>query len=50
MLLNVHKTFIKTGKKIHITKFQKVELLFGMCVFHLHIYTYVIFAIIFHYE
>ena len=49
MLLDVHRTFKKTGKKINITKSQKVEL-FCVCVIQLYIYTYVIFEIIFRYK
>ena len=49
LLLNVHRTFRKTGKKINITKFQKVECFF-VCVVQLYIYAYVIFEIIFHYR
>ena len=41
--------FKKTGKKINITKFQKLEFFF-VCVVQLYIYTYVIFEIIFHYR
>ena len=40
------RTFKTTGKKINITKFQKVEVFF---VYVIHLYTYVIFAIIFWY-
>ena len=47
MLLDVHRTFIKTGKMINIAKFQKVEFFF-VCVIRLHVYTY--FSIIFHYK
>ena len=36
MLLDVHKTFIKTGKMINIAKFQKVEFFF-VCVIRLHV-------------
>ena len=49
LLLNVHRTFRKPGKKINITKFQKVEC-FCVCVVQLYIYAYVIFEIIFHYR
>ena len=42
MLLDVHRTCRKTGKKINITKFQKVEFFF-VCVVQLYMYTYVIF-------
>ena len=41
-LLAVHRTFRKTGKKINITKFQNIELIF-VCVIQLYIYTYIIF-------
>ena len=41
LLLGVHSTFRKTGKKITIIKFQKVEL-FSFFVIHLYIYTYMI--------
>ena len=40
MLLDVHKTFRKTGKKISITKFQKIEF-FYFCDL-LYVYTYII--------
>jgi len=40
------RTFKTTGKKINITKFQKVEVFF---VYVIQLYTYVIFAIIFCY-
>ena len=48
MLLAVHRTFRKTGKKINITKFQKVEFFF-VCVIQLYIYIFAIFEIIYHY-
>ena len=44
--LDVHRTFRKIDK-INITKFQKVEFFF-VCVIHL--YTFVIFEIIFRYR
>ena len=47
--LDVHRTFRKTGKKINITKFQKVEFFF-VYVIQSYICTYVIFEIIFHYR
>ena len=47
LLLDVHRTFRKTGKKINISKFQKVEFFF-VCVVQLYIHTYVIFESIFH--
>ena len=47
LLLDVHRTFRKTGKKINITKFQKVEFLF-VYVTQLYIHTYIIFEVIFH--
>ena len=39
LLLDFHMTFFKTGKKINITEFQKVEF-FSFCdsVIHIHIY------------
>ena len=49
LLLDVHRPFRKTGKKVNITKFQKVEFLF-VCGIQLYIYTYSSFAIIFHYR
>ena len=49
LLLDVHRPFRKTGKKVNITKFQKVEFLF-VCVIQLYIYTYSSFEIIFHYR
>ena len=47
MLLDFHRTFIKTGKKINITKVQKLEFSF-VCV--IQVYTYIIFEIIFYYR
>ena len=40
LLLDVHRTFRKTGKKIDITKFQKVEFFFCVydSVIHIHIF------------
>ena len=40
LLLDVHRTFRKTGKKINITKFQKVEFFVCVCdsVIHINIY------------
>ena len=49
LLLDVHMTFRKTGKKTNITKFQKVEL-FCVCVIQLYIYMYIIFEIMFYYR
>ena len=46
-LLDVYRTFRKTGKTINITKFQNVEF-FCVCVIQLYIYTYIIFEIIFY--
>ena len=39
LLLDFHMIFLKTGKKINITEFQKVEF-FSFCdsVIHIHIY------------
>ena len=48
LLLDVHRTFRKTDKKVNITKFQEVEFL--SCVIQLYIYTYIILEIIFHYR
>ena len=47
LLLDFHRIFLKTSKKVNITKFQKVEF-FSFCdsVIHIHI----IFEIIFHYK
>ena len=49
LLLDVHRIFRKTDKKIDITEFQNVEFLL-VCVIQLYIYTYIIFEIIFHYR
>ena len=48
LLLDVHRIFRKTGKKINIPKFQKVE--FFLCVIQLYIYTYIISEIVFFYR
>ena len=37
LLLDVHRTFRKTGKNINITKFQKVEFFFHGSVICIHI-------------
>ena len=49
VLLDVQRTFRKTGEKINITKFQNLEFFF-VCVIQLYINTYIIFEIIFHYR
>ena len=49
LLLDIHRTLRKTGKRISITKFQKVEFFF-VCVIQLYIYIYIIFEIIFYYR
>ena len=49
LLLDVHRPFRKTGKKVNVTKFQKVEFLF-VYVIQLYIHTYISFEIIFHYR
>ena len=48
MLLDFHRKFRKTGTKINVTKFQKVEIFFGVCDSVIH--TYIIFEIISHYR
>lgn len=45
LLLDI-RTFRKTGKQINITKFFK-EI---FCVIQLHIYTHIVFEVIFHYR
>ena len=47
MLVDVHRTFRKTGKKINITKFQKVEFFF---VHVIQIYTCINFDVFFPYR
>ena len=46
LLLNVHRTFRKTGKKINITKFQKVELIFLVIQLFIYIGYYKILTIV----
>ena len=38
LLLDVHRRFRKTGRKINITKFQKVEFLVCDLVMYIHPY------------
>ena len=42
LLLDVHRPFRKTGKKVNITKFQNVEFLFVYVIqfIHTHIYKF----------
>ena len=46
MLLDFHRTFRKTGKKINITKFQKVELIFLVIQLFIYIGYYKILTIV----
>ena len=46
LLLDI-RTFRKTGKQINITKFFKVGF---FCVIQLHIFTHIVFEVIFHYR
>jgi len=52
LLLDVHRAFRKTGKKINITKFQKVEFFFCVCdsVIHIHMLFLKLFSIIGYYK
>ena len=46
LLLDVHRIFRKTGKKINITKFQKVELIFLVIQLFIYIGYYKILTIV----
>ena len=48
LLVDVHRTFRKTDKKINITKFQKVEFFFEGVSDYTN--AHIIFKIIFHYR
>jgi len=47
MLSDIHRTFRKTGKKINITKFQKVYKISLVCVWFSYTYTHMLFLKLF---